>query len=169
MICKKADKIINVMAETMGLIGSILILYCMIFGVTDVFLRYVLNSASQWIAPSIQAAMVLIACMGGAYALKHGSFIKLDLFYEKFSARKKAICDIITSTLTFAFLGVLIWKGVDSALMSIKLNQTTPTSIPIPIYPVKTAIPLAACVVLLIVTQQFIRDIKTVVKGSKKQ
>jgi TRAP-type mannitol/chloroaromatic compound transport system permease small subunit len=36
--------------------------------------------------------MVLIACMGGAYALKHGAFIKLDLFYVHFSKRKKAIC-----------------------------------------------------------------------------
>ncbi|MEQ6887752.1 TRAP transporter small permease [Halomonas sp. CS7] len=168
MISKAFDKIINVIAETMGLIGSLLILYCMIFGVTDVFLRYVLNSASQWIGATIQAAMVLIACMGGAYALKHGSFIKLDLFYEKFSARKKAICDIITSSLTFAFLGVLIWKGTDAALMSIKFNQTTPTAIPIPIYPVKTVIPLAACVVLLIVIQQFVQDVKTVIKGSKE-
>lgn len=64
MIGKIYDKIINSIAEIMGLIGSLLILYCMIFGVTDVFLRYALNSASQWIGATIQAAMVLIACMG---------------------------------------------------------------------------------------------------------
>lgn len=168
MINKILEKTTTSLAEAMGLIGSILILYCMIFGVTDVFLRYALNSASQWIGATIQAAMVLIACMGGAYALKHDCFIKLDLFYEKFSARKKAVCDIITSSLTFAFLGVLIWKGTDAALMSIKFNQTTPTAIPIPIYPIKTIIPLSACVVLLIVIQQFIQDIKTAFNISNK-
>lgn len=57
---------------------------------------------------------------------------------------------------------------MDAALLSIKFNQTTPTAIPIPIYPVKTVIPLAACVVLLIVIQQFVQDVKTVIKGSKE-
>ena len=168
MLSNALDKLINLIAEIMGFIGSILILYCMVFGVTDVFLRYALNSASQWIGASIQAAMVLIACMGGAYALKHGSFIKLDLFYANFSPRTKAICDILTSTLTFAFLGVLIWKGIDAAIMSIKFNQTTPTAVPIPIYPVKTIIPLAAFVVLLIVIRQFVQDVRTVFRGSQE-
>lgn len=163
MIWRAIGKIIDHTAEFMGVIGSILVLYCMAFGVTDVILRYVFNSASQWIAASIQAAMVLIACMGGAYALKNGAFIKLDLFYAHFSKRKKAICDILTSTLTFAFLGVLIWKGIDAAAMSIKLNQVTPTAIPIPIYPVKTIIPIAAFVVLLIVIKQFLEDVRILI------
>lgn len=169
MLSTILDKLTHRIAEIMGLLGSILILYCMIFGVTDVFLRYALDSASQWIGASIQAAMVLIACMGGAYALKHESFIKLDLFYANFSARTKAICDILTSFLTFAFLGVLIWKGIDAAIMSIKFNQTTPTAVPIPIYPVKTIIPLAASVVLLIAIKQFTQDVGTLLKGSQQQ
>ncbi|GAB2728579.1 TRAP transporter small permease subunit [Halomonas garicola] len=154
------DKVI----EYMGLIGCLLILYCMAFGVTDVFLRYVLNSASQWIGASIQAAMVLIACVGGGYALKHGSFIKLDLFYANFSARTKAICDVLTSVLTFAFLGVLIWEGTASAMMSIKFSEVTPTAVPVPIYPIKSAIPLAAFIVLMIVIKQFVEDIKVIIK-----
>lgn len=165
MILKGAGKVIDGISEVMGVIGFLLIMYCMVFGVADVFLRYVLNAASQWIAATIQAAMVLIACMGGAYALKHEAFIKLDLFYAKFSKRKKAICDIITSVFTFSFLGVLIWKGVDAAAMSIKLNQMTPTAVPVPIYPVKTMIPIAAFVVLLIVIKQFFQDVRTLVGG----
>jgi TRAP-type mannitol/chloroaromatic compound transport system permease small subunit len=158
------DKVLDKVVEYMGLIGSMLVLYCMIFGVTDVFLRYVLNSASQWIGTSIQAAMVLIACMGGGYALKHGAFIKLDLFYANFSTRTKAICDILTSTLTFAFLGVLIWKGVDAAMMSIRFQEVTPTAVPVPIYPVKSIIPLAGFVVLVVVIKQFVQDVKIVLK-----
>lgn len=165
MIWKGIGKVIDVISEAMGIIGFLLIMYCMVFGVADVFLRYVLNAASQWIAATIQAAMVLIACMGGAYALKHEAFIKLDLFYAKFSKRKKATCDIITSVFTFSFLGVLIWKGIDAAAMSIKLNQVTPTAVPVPIYPIKTMIPIAAFVVLLIVIKQFVQDVRTLIGG----
>jgi len=162
------ERAIDFIVEVMGKIGWLIILYCMIFGVTDVFLRYVLNTPSLWIATTVQAAMVLMACMGGAYALYHGSFVKLDLFYANFSSRKKAICDIATSIFTFLFLGILIWKGSVAALLSIKLKQVTPTGVPIPIYPIKTLIPIAAVVVLLVVIKKLVNDIKTLKLSSEQ-
>lgn len=156
---------IDVLSEFLGWLGWILILYCMCFGITDVFFRYVLNEPSMWIGTSIQAALVLIACVGGAYSLNHGSFVKLDLFYAAASPKTKAILDILTVPFTFLFLGVLIWKGIDAALLSIKLKQVTPTGVPIPIYPIKSAIPLAAGVVLLVVLKQLAIDIRTLVTG----
>jgi len=134
----------------------------MIFALTDVYLRYVLNSPSLWIGTTLQAALVLLACMAGAYAYNHDEFVKLDLFYANFSTRTKAICDVLTAVFTFMFLGVLIWKGYQSALISIKLNQVTPTAVRIPIYPIKSIIPISACVVLLLTIRRFFRDLKTV-------
>lgn len=136
------EKAIDFIAEAFGRVGWVLILYCMFFGVSDVFLRYVLNSPSLWISSTLQIAMVLVACVGGVYALNDNAFVKLDLFYANFSPRKKAICDILTVGYTALFLGVLIWKGTTAALLSVKMNQVTPTSIPIPIYPLKIFIPI---------------------------
>ena len=146
----------------MGWIGWLLVLYCMIFGVSDVFFRYVLNSPSLWIATTLQVAMVLMACMGGAYALNHDTFVKLDLFYARFSKKKKAICDIITVPISVLFLGVLIWKGWDAGMLSLKLKQVTPTSIPFPLYPIKILIPISAFIVLLVVLKKLVNDIITV-------
>ncbi|MCB2173919.1 TRAP transporter small permease subunit [bacterium] len=157
-----AEKTIDRICEGMGWIGWLLVLYCMIFGVSDVFFRYVLNSPSLWIATTLQVAMVLMACMGGAYALNHDTFVKLDLFYARFSKRKKAICDIITVPISMLFLGVLIWKGWDAGMLSLKLKQVTPTSIPIPLYPIKILIPIAGFMVLLVVLKKLINDIITV-------
>jgi len=157
---KFAGHTLDLITELMGRIGTLLILYCMTFGLTDVFLRYVMNAPSLWIGTSIQAALVLIACMSGAFAYKHGDFIKLDLFYAHFSPRTKAIFDSITAIFSFMFLGVLIWKGTQAALISIKLNQVTPTAIAIPIYPIKSVIPISALIVLLLVIRQFFRDVK---------
>ncbi len=159
--------LIDAIAELFGRIGWLLILYCMIFGVTDVFLRYVMNAPSQWIGTTLQAAMVLMACTGGAYALKHDTFVKLDIFYAGASTRTKAVLDVLTAPFTFLFLGALIWKGIDAARLSIKFNQVTPTAVPIPIYPIKSAIPLAAAVVLLVVIKQLVRDIRTIIYGEQ--
>lgn len=154
--------LIDAIAEVLGRIGWLLILYCMIFGVTDVFLRYALNAPSMWIGTTIQAAMVLLACAGGAYALKHDAFVKLDLFYANASTRTKAVLDVLTAPFALLFLGVLIWKGIDAALLSIKLKQVTPTGVPIPIYPIKTIIPMAAAIVLLVVVKQLVRDVRII-------
>ena len=151
----------NAISEVMGCIGWFLILYCMAFGVSDVFMRYALNQPSQWIGTTLQAAMVLLACTGGVYALQQGSFVKLDVFYANASTRKKALLDVLTAPFAVLFLVALIVKGYDAAVLSAKLNQHTPTAVPIPIYPIKSAIPLSGCLVLLVVVKQFIRDLIT--------
>ena len=166
-VWSKVEKGIDLIAEIMGRIGWVLLLYCMILGVTDVFLRYVLNTPSLWISTTVQFAMVLMACVGGVYALNDDAFVKLDLFYANFSARKKAICDIITVVFTFLFLYVLIWKGTAAAMLSVKLKQVTPTSIPIPLYPLKIFIPISGVIMMLVVIKKLVNDIRTVVNGEK--
>lgn len=165
---KIIEKAIDLLVELMGRIGWVLVLYCMVLGVTDVFLRYVMNRPSLWIGTTIQAAMVLMACVGGAYALNHNAFVKLDLFYANFSKKKKAVCDILTVSYTFLFLYVLIWKGYAAAMLSIKFKQVTPTGVPIPIYPIKAFIPIAGCIVLLVVIKKLINDIITLTSSDEK-
>ena len=162
------EKAIDFISESLGRIGWLLLLYCMFAGVTDVFLRYVLNSPSLWISTTVQFAMVLLACVGGVYALNDNAFVKLDLFYANFSARKKAICDLITVIFTFLFLSVLIWKGTTAALLSLKMNQMTPTSIPMPLYPLKMFIPVAGIFMMLVVIKNIVNDVITIVSGDKK-
>jgi TRAP-type mannitol/chloroaromatic compound transport system permease small subunit len=160
MLTRALDAITSAVSEFMGRIGWILILYCMAFGVSDVFLRYAMNQPSQWIGTTLQAAMVLLACAGGVYSLQHDSFVKLDLFYASARDRTKAILDILTAPFAILFLIILIWKGYGAAALSAKLNQFTPTAVPIPIYPIKSAIPLTGCLILLIVLKKFLRDVR---------
>lgn len=161
MVARTVHIFIDGVSELMGRIGWVIVLYCMTFGVTDVFMRYVLNAPSMWIGTSMQAAMVLLACAGGVFALKHDAFVKLDLFYADAAPRTKAILDVLTAPFTFLFLGVLIWKGYDAAMFSLMLNQTTPTAVPIPIYPIKFAIPVTGVIVAMLVIRRFVRDVQT--------
>ena len=164
----KTEKAIDFISESLGRIGWVLLLYCMLGGITDVFLRYVLNAPSLWISTTVQFAMVLIACVGGVYALNSNAFVKLDLFYADFSARKKAICDLFTVFYTFLFLSVLIWKGTTAALLSLKMNQMTPTSIPMPLYPLQMFIPVAGVFMMLVVIKNIVNDIRTIVSTGKE-
>jgi TRAP-type mannitol/chloroaromatic compound transport system permease small subunit len=159
---QRVERVIDVSTEVVGWIGWLLIIYCMAFGFAGVVMRYVFNAPSLWIGTTIQAAMVLMACVGGPYGLKHGQFVKLDLFYAALTPRKKAILDIITVWYTLLILGIFIWKGVIEAHHSIMFHQVTPTAVPIPIYPIKAVIPISAFFVLLIVLQQLMHDIRLI-------
>lgn len=166
MLGTALSKSIDGLAEFLGRIGWLLVLYCMVFGVSDVFMRYVLNAPSQWIGTTTKLAMVLIACVGGAYALKHDAFVKLDLFYANFTTRKKAVMDLITAPFAFLFLYILIQEGLNAAMFSIKLNQMTPTAPPIPVYPIKAVIPVAAGIVAIIYAKKTILDLRTIFSGA---
>ena len=67
------------------------------------------------------------------------------------------------------FLVVLVWKGYQAGMMSLKMNQVTPTSIPIPIYPLKIFIPISGFVMLLVVLKKLVIDINTVVTGKVRK
>lgn len=155
------EKCIDFLASVMEKIGWVLILYCMAFGAGDVFLRYVMGDPTTWIITSVKMCMVLMACVGGMYSLNEDAFVRLDLFYANFSKRKKALCDVITSVFTFAFLIALIYKGYGTAMMSLKFNQMTPTSIPFPIYPVKIFIVVTGVLVMLVVIKKLVNDLIT--------
>ncbi|SMB85122.1 TRAP-type mannitol/chloroaromatic compound transport system, small permease component [Desulfonispora thiosulfatigenes DSM 11270] len=164
----KVEQGIDLMAEYLGRIGWVLVIYCMSLGLFDVIMRYAFNKPSLWIGTTIQYAMVLLACVSGAYALNNDAFVKLDVFYASFSPKVKAICDIATYALTFLYLYVLITKGIDAAQASFFTKQVTTNAVPIPLYHLKAVIPFGAFAVLLVATKKLVQDILTVT-GVRKE
>lgn len=168
IIMQKIELSIDVISDIMGKIGWLLVIYALIFGITDVALRYLFNMPSLWISITIQYSMVLLACVAGPYALNNEKFVKLDVFYERFSDRTKAIVDILTFFIAFIYLYVLITKGFEAAMNSYSRNEMTPTSIKIPLYHLKFVIPLSAAITMLIVLKKFGIDIATAITGKAR-
>lgn len=166
---RKVGQIIDGAAELLGRVGFLLVLYSMAFGLYDVIMRYFFNKPSLWIGVTIQYAMVLLACVSGAYALKNDAFVKLDLFYGKASPKLKAIFDIATYSLTLLYLTILIWKGYEAGMASLAIRQVTPTAIPIPLYHLKLCIPAGALFVLLIATKKLVKDIRILLGLEKEE
>jgi TRAP-type mannitol/chloroaromatic compound transport system permease small subunit len=167
-VWSKAELTVDFISEWLGRIGWLIILYALVFGLYDVIARYFFNHPSLWISITIQYAMVLLACVSGAYALNSGTFIKVDLFYEKFSPRTKAICDIITFAFAFLYLYVLITKGIEAALASFARKEMTPTAIRIPLYHLKMVIPFGAFFVLLVAIKKLVQDVQMAIGYQKK-
>ncbi|HLQ95638.1 MAG TPA: TRAP transporter small permease subunit [Pseudogracilibacillus sp.] len=160
-----AELAVDALSELLGRIGWLIVLYVMFFGLADVILRYIFNMPSMWISITVQYAMVILASVAGPYALNNNEFVKLDVFYERFSDRTKAIIDVFTSVLTFLYLYVLITKGFEQAMNSLGRHEVTPTAVQLPLYHLKFVIPICAIVTLLVVIKKFSFDIRTIIVG----
>lgn len=165
----KAELAVDAVSELFGRIGWFLVLYAMVFGLTDVALRYVFQTPSLWITTTIKYSMVLLACVSGPYALNNREFVKLDVFYENFSDRTKGIVDTITFTLTFLYLYVLITKGFELAVASYSRLEMTPTAVPIPLYHLKFMIPIGAALAMLVSLKKVGMDIQTIIVGHTRE
>lgn len=166
-VWSKIGQAIESTNEWAGRAVWIVIIYLMCLGVFDVVMRYLFNKPSLWIWLTLQFAMVILACLGGGYALQKGAFVKLDIFYGRLSTRTKAILDTITFSFTLLYCSVLIWKGIEAAHSAFSIHQMTSTAIRLPLYHLKALIPLGGLLVLLVAIKKFVLDVRIVLgKGA---
>lgn len=161
-IWNRVGETIDSINAVMGRIGWFLILFMMSFGFYDVVMRYLFDMPSQWIYIALKMAMVVLTAIAVGHALQNDTFVRVDVIYERFSRRGKAIADVITFLLFVLPLSViLIWKGTELFQVSLAMRQTTPSAVRIPLYHIKALIPLAGFFILLVAGKSFCLDIKT--------
>jgi len=127
----------------------------------EVISRYVFNAPTIWAHETMTYFCGIYYMMGGAYTLYFEGHVSVDVFYIRFSPRVRAIVDLVTFPLFFAYIGVLIWTGAEYSWESIMYKETSPTAWAPPLYPLKLAIPVGAFLVLLQGLTKFVRDFKT--------
>ena len=74
---------------------------------------------SLWTLEAAQFAMVTYFFLGGPYAVQMGSHVRMDLFYDNWSLKRKAITDLITVVCLLVYLGVLLWGALGSTAYSL--------------------------------------------------
>ena len=128
---------------------SFMILPFVFITVIEVILRYFFNSPTQWIEEMVLLVFGPWCILGGTYTSVHKLHIRVDVAYNHFSPRNKAIADLITSVLFFIFVGLVFWKGGEMALDSLLRLEHTPTVWSPIIYPTKLTIPVAAFMLIV--------------------
>ncbi|MEM8812584.1 MAG: TRAP transporter small permease subunit [Pseudomonadota bacterium] len=77
------------------------------------------DQPSLWTLEVAQFAMIAYFFLGGPYAIQMGSHVRMDLFYEIWSVRKKAAVDALMVFCLIFYLGVLLWGGLSSTAYSL--------------------------------------------------
>ena len=77
------------------------------------------DQPSLWTLEVAQFAMIAYFFLGGPYAIQIGSQVRMDLFYDNWSVRRKAATDALTVFCLLVYLGVLLWGGLSSTAYSL--------------------------------------------------
>lgn len=77
------------------------------------------DQPSLWTLEVAQFAMITYFFLGGPYAIQMGAHVRMDLFYEDWSDRKKAGMDALMVLCLMTYLGVLLWGGLSSTAYSL--------------------------------------------------
>jgi len=146
------------MNDWMGKIVSFLVYPVMLVLVCEVVMRYAFNRPTIWAHETSCMLYGAHFVLGGAYALRHDAFVNVEVFYMRFSKRTQAIIDLITWTMFYAFVGVLLWKSLPWALKSLSVFEFSDSTWGPAVWPVKWTIPFAAFFMLLQGMTKTIKD-----------
>ncbi|MFC1929779.1 TRAP transporter small permease subunit [Chloroflexota bacterium] len=156
---------IDTISDKTGKFFSHFFLLMIVSLIFEIVARYVFNRPTFWAHETSLFIFGTIGIMGGAYALRHGAHVKVDVIYGRMSPRLQATFDTVTATLFFIFIGILVWRGTGMAVQSWLTLEHTPSVWGPPLYPLRTFVPIGAFFLLLQGLAKFTRDLIFAISG----
>jgi TRAP-type mannitol/chloroaromatic compound transport system permease small subunit len=146
---------IDIFTERLGRFAYWLVLLMIGLGVWNVLGRYVGNAIGQNLSTNalIESQWYLfdiVFLLGAAYTLRHNGHVRVDVFYARWSPKRRALADLIGTWLfLIPFSLLVIYFSWGAVLKSWMLWETSPDPGGLPRYPIKTMI-IVSFVLLII-------------------
>jgi len=164
---KSLLRIIDLANEWVGRIVSwwmIPMLFIMTF---EVFMRYILQSPTEWGTELVTFLFAGYILLGGGYTLLYKDHVNINVIYNRFSPRGRAILDLLTFIIFFLYCWALLVEGGKFAWDALKIGRHSGTDWNPPLSPVLLTLPIAAFLMLVQGVAKFIRDLLIVWSGEE--
>ena len=150
-----------------GKFSSYLTLIAALVVVYEVLMRHFLHLPTLWAAEFTSMACSALYLLGGAWVFYQNKHVNIEMLYEKFSAKSRALADAIGYGFFAVYTGMMTWFSAKFALESIQLHETTSSAWDPIIYPSKSILALGFFILLLQGTAKFVRDVFYLIKGER--
>jgi TRAP-type mannitol/chloroaromatic compound transport system permease small subunit len=157
----RAFKALDKFCEAAGIAVSLLAVVLMFLVVVSVFTRYVLNISFIWGLPLSRQIFGFFILFAALYALVTDSHLRVEILYVRFPRRIRWIADLIDFAAFALFVGVWIWQSGLIARNSISNMELTSGSPKLPLYVIKTIVPVMASLLFLQGVSSFYRHVKS--------
>ena len=154
-------RIIDAAGDWCGRLVSLLILPMIAIVSWEVFSRYLFGAPTIWafdLTYMLYGGHFMLGC---AYALLHGSHVRTDMLWEKFSPRKKGTIDAI-AYLVFFFPAMILFflASADDAWHAFKMHELSEQTAWRPVlWPFKAVVPVTAVLLFVQGISEFIKSL----------
>ena len=137
------DNLLDRVNTTIGRTAAWLTLFMVIVTFIVVLMRYVFDAGLIWVQESVVWMHAAVFMLGAAYTLHDEEHVRVDVFYRRMTARRKAWVDLAG---VFIFLLplclFLAWNSFDFVAQSWRLAETSRESggLPYPFIPMLKSI-----------------------------
>ena len=121
--------------------------------------RTFFNVPFDWTMEMAQFTMAAYYLLGGGYSMQLKAHVRMDVLYERWSEKKRAKVDVITSLFLIFYLVVLLYGGLSSTLYSLQYGQRNYSSWGPPMSPIKIIMVIGILLMLLQAVAVFFRDL----------
>ena len=142
---------IDAINEKIGRAVSWFTLLMVVVTIYDVLMRYLFKAGSIWIQEAEWHLFAANFMLAGAWTLKHGGHVRVDVLYNRFSAKTRAWIDILGGLLFLLPYSLLvIWASYPFVMDSWAIWEGSgdPGGLPAR-YILKTVIPLTFILIAL--------------------
>ena len=159
---KKLSEKIDIFNDKIGILTSYLALPLILITFAVAFMRYILDFGSIAIQEITIYLHALIFTIGASYTLKDNMHVRIDIFYNKFSNRKKNLVNFYGAIFFLMPTCILIfYTSFNYVLSSILLLESSTEAGDLPIlYILKTYI-------LLMSLALFLQGLSELIKNSR--
>ena len=152
--------------EWTGRISCIAVLVLTLIVAYEVIMRKFFARPTIWSYDVSKQIYALHFLLVAGYTLLHKRHVAVDVLTKQLSEKTRVVVDLICYMIFFfPFWSVMFWFGVKFAATSWRMFEIGRDVFQIPLYPIKTIIPLATLLILLQGISSFVKELSTLKRG----
>jgi len=121
--------------------------------------RTVLDVPHIWVVEMAEFTMAAYYFLGGAYSMNLKAHVRMDLLYGRWSPKRRAITDAVTSFFLIFYLLVLLFGAISSTEYAIQYGQKNYSSWAPYLAPIKITMTFGVILMLLQAVATFFKDL----------
>jgi len=166
---KRFGDSIQAVALMLLLLGASGLVLSMVLGFADVigtkFLDYPVPGTLEF----TESNMVLVVFGALAYTQSKRGHIRVEIFYNLFAPRARALLDAFTHLIALIYFGLLCWLGIQEAIYSWGISEATMGTIRFPLFPARMLLAVGTALLLLQLVIDIVNDLARAIHGHAAQ
>jgi TRAP-type C4-dicarboxylate transport system permease small subunit len=164
-ICLKIERLIYVIALTLGIVSGLFIFGIMIISNYEIIMRYGISSPTRWSFEVSTYLFIVGVFLGAAYTQTEHGHVSVDLVTSRLSPKVRGVLAIVSYLATLVYLVLFALATWGEAWLSYTRDFHSTTVMRIPLFPIQVWIPIGIILLALVVLIQTCRQATTLIKG----